>query len=140
MPHYNTKYTSAGLSFTEIKKEANVVLYEGTSPTGRKQYELHILKYSNASTYSEDPNQRVIASPASSEWGSFGFTYNTYEGAIERYHQLVATNSRKARFLAERDAIHASQAHLGNIIPESTTRAHTVDALAHTFHPSILVV
>ena len=140
MSKYTKQYTQGSLkvlgsivNFIEVEKEHNVVLYEGTSEAGTKQYEIHVLEYGDAHPDSADEGKRFPMSPSTSMWGSFGFTYQSYEKAMERYHQLVDTNSRKHRFLAERDAIHASQADSGNITPESTTRSHTVDALAHIF-------
>jgi len=44
MPRYTTNYSLHGLTYSEIERHNNISLFEGVAPTGRKEYEIHVLR------------------------------------------------------------------------------------------------
>ena len=96
MPKYKTEYTNHGLAYTEIERHNNISLFEGLTPSGRKEYEIHILRYKMAHPRSADAGTKILSSPSTSEWGTHGFTYQTKERAIVKFRKLAEKSDMNA--------------------------------------------
>ena len=89
MPKYNPTYTSNVYTFTEITRHGNIAIFEGITASGGKQYEVHILRYRMAHPKASDAGTKILSSPSDSEWGQYGFTYQTKDKAKEKFQSLV---------------------------------------------------
>jgi hypothetical protein len=96
MPKYKTEYTHHGLTYTEIERHNNISLFEGLAPSGRKEYEIHILRFKKAHPRSADAGTKILSSPSSSEWGVYGFTYQSYERALVKFRKLAEKSDMNA--------------------------------------------
>ena len=96
MPKYTTNYTHHGLTYTEIKRHNNICLFEGIAPSGRKEYEVHVLREKLAHFKSADAGEMIMSSPSTSEWGNFGFTFQTKELARSKFRKLAEKSDRNA--------------------------------------------
>ena len=92
MPKYQTKYTHHGLTYTEIKRHNNICLFEGIAPSGRKEYEIHVLRDKLAHFKSADAGTMILSSPSTSDWGVYGFTYQSKDRAMEKFRKLSEKN------------------------------------------------
>ena len=96
MPKYQTKYTHHGLTYTEIKRHENIALFEGITASGGKQYEVHVLREKKAHPKSDNAGEMILCSPSTSEWGKYGFTYQTWEKADKKFQSLAARADQNA--------------------------------------------
>ena len=92
MPRYQTEYTHHGLTYTEIKRHNNICLFEGIAPSGRKEYEIHVLRDKLAHFKSADAGTMILSSPSTSDWGVYGFTYQSKDRAMEKFRKLSEKN------------------------------------------------
>ena len=92
MPKYQTKYTHHGLTYTEIKRHNNICLFEGIAPSGRKEYEIHVLRDKLAHFKSADAGTMILSSPSTSDWGVYGFTYQSKDRAMAKFRKLSEKN------------------------------------------------
>ena len=96
MPRYQTNYTNHGLNYTEIERHNNISLFEGVAPSGRKEYEVLILRYKMAHPRSADAGTKILSSPSSSDWGVYGFTYQSYDRALSKFRKLAEKSDKYA--------------------------------------------
>jgi hypothetical protein len=89
MPKYTTNYTRNVYTYTEIKRNENIALFEGVTALGSKQFEVHVLRDKQAHPKSNNAGEMILCSPSTSEWGRFGFTYQTREKADEKFQSLA---------------------------------------------------
>lgn len=89
MPKYKPTYTSSVYTYIEIKRTGNIALFEGITASGCKQYEVHVLRDKQAHPKSNNAGEMILCSPSTSEWGRFGFTYQTREKADEKFQSLA---------------------------------------------------
>ena len=92
MPKYTTNYTNHGLAYTEIKRHNNICLFEGIAPSGRKEYEIHVLRDKLAHFKSADAGTMILSSPSTSDWGVYGFTYQSKDRAMAKFRKLSEKN------------------------------------------------
>ena len=93
---YKTTFKNGIYTFTQIKRHGNIVLFEEITALGSKQYELHILRYRMAHPKSAEAGTKILSSPSTSEWGKYGWTYQTRERADEKFQLLVARDDQNA--------------------------------------------
>ena len=108
MPKYQTKYTHHGLTYTEIKRHNNICLFEGIAPSGRKEYEIHVLRDKLAHFKSADAGTTILSSPSTSEWGKYGYTFMTKEKAIAKWNSLVEVAAQNTGSLSLPSLVDAS--------------------------------
>jgi hypothetical protein len=96
MPKYKTTYNNSIYAFTEIESHNNICLFKGVSPSGQEQYEIHILRYKMAHPRSANAGTKILSSPSSSEWGVYGFTYQSKDRAMEKFRKLAEKSDMNA--------------------------------------------
>ena len=96
MPKYNPTYTSNVYTFTEITRHGNIAIFEGITASGGKQYEVHVLREKKAHPKSDNAGEMILCSPSTSEWGKYGFTYQTWEKADKKFQSLAARADQNA--------------------------------------------
>ena len=96
MPKYKPTYTRNVYTYTEITRTGNIALFEGITESSGKQYEVHVLRDKKAHPNSVNAGEMILCSPSTSEWGRFGFTYQTKDRAMEKFRKLAEKSDMNA--------------------------------------------
>lgn len=90
-------FKHAGLSFRLTQQVKNIAIFEGVSESGRKQWEVHVLRTRKTHPSSSEAGKKVLSRPSTSDWGKYGFTYQSLEKAQEKMDALVMEREKKAK-------------------------------------------
>lgn len=85
-----THYTKSGYHYTLLIRQGNFAIFQGVHKSVKAPtFEVIEIQSHNGmeiAGYKIDPSEYP---PASSQWGSKGFTYKTYDEALVKFNQLT---------------------------------------------------
>jgi hypothetical protein len=84
-----TKFGHSGFTLTQLKRVGNVAIYVQTKRRQPPAYEVVLIqKYEAYSAFGKEyPAGECY--PSSEQWGTYGFTYRTTEGAERKFLELT---------------------------------------------------
>ena len=82
--------SNAGFTFTQLKREGRVCIYEQVPDGGEfKAYEVIIIKYRKERQLYGKVLPAQEAYPSDSDWGTLGWTFMTWDKAEIKFNELV---------------------------------------------------
>lgn len=96
MSNYSKNYKNADLCFRLVQRKESIAMFEGESESGWKQWEVHVLRMKPTHRSSPEAGKEVLSKASTSEWGKYGFTYQSLEKAQEKMDVLAKAGSKKA--------------------------------------------
>jgi len=91
VPKYKDTYKRDGINFSVTRRQGNICLLTGSHNHTPElhTYEVHKLRLRNAHPMSAEAGELILSRPADSEWGKFGWTFTTLEGAQRKFNEMV---------------------------------------------------
>jgi hypothetical protein len=79
----------SGFTLTQLKRVGNVAIYQQTKKKQTTAFEVVIIRRREASTAFGKDFPATEYYPHNEDWGTYGFTYRTIEGAERKFAELT---------------------------------------------------
>src|SRR6266404_3390430 len=83
------EFRHAGFSLTRLKRAIDVAIYRQSKNEHHPSYEVVLIRKSEARSAFGHEFPAAEYYPRSEDWGTYGFTYRTIEGALAKFAELT---------------------------------------------------
>lgn len=96
-----TTFGSDGFDFQQLRREGDIALFvKHKLPFRFKSYEVVMIQKRNAYTWPDGQTTPAHEAMSSSrDWGTYGWTYQTFEDAESRFKKLAETQFEGVAFV-----------------------------------------
>jgi hypothetical protein len=85
-----TEFLKQGFKYTQVKRTRHLAIYHQQLINGRAEYwEVWVIKIREARTIGDTFLPRTESAPGPEDWGVFGWTFYTFQGADFRFNELL---------------------------------------------------